>query len=394
VSSLARKKLGDLLVESGVLDRLQLSSALGFQKQWGGRIGRICVELKFTDERTITDTVARQLGIPVVELAGRMIPPQVIAAVPQELCERFQLLPIGLIPSDRGMETVQVAMSDPTDLQVIDELTFLTGKRIEIAAATDTDVDLAIRHHFYGEAVADQLRGPTYLGHAPFAGHEVEFEPQPQGKEAFVVGAPVDGAIFEVVELLEDELVEEPSSGDSPPAVPLGRLALAPQQVAGDTTPFEAPTAGGVVDEPLAGGLRWQDLDSEPLGVGAVSAGTGVFAGAGAVSAGAGVVAGAGAMSAGAGVLAGTGADTALGEGPGPHFPPAGVGPVDPASGGPAVPGPLSMKERLLLETLDAVAGEDGDPLSSRAMVAGVMRLLIRKGIVTEAELVAELSRR
>lgn len=292
MNQLARKKLGDLLVESGVLDKLQLSAALGFQKQWGGRLGRICVEMKFTDEKTITDTVARQLGIPVVELVGRTLSSEVLAAVPQDLCERFQLLPFGLIPADRGMETVQVAMSDPTDLQVIDELAFLTGKRIEIAAATDTDVDLAIRHHFYGEAVADQVRGPTLLSHAPFGGHEVEFEPQK--REAVVVGAPLDG-VLEVVELSEADLVQEPL------------------QLGGDR--------GGEA------GAGASALDREAQG--------------------------------------GSAADA----------------------------GPLTMKERLLLETLDAVAGRDGEPIPSRALVAGLMRLLIRKGLLTEEELIAEFSR-
>lgn len=320
MDSLARKKLGDLLVEGGVLDKLQLSSALGFQKQWGGRLGRICVEMKFTDERTITDAVARQLGIPVVELVGRAIPPEVLAAVPQELCERFQLLPIGLLPSDRGMETLQVAMSDPTDLQVVDELAFVTGKRVEIAAATDTDVDLAIRHHFYGEAVADQLRGPTYLGHAPFAGHEVEFDSH--GKDGVVVGAPLEGSELDVLELSEEDLVAEPTSQGT--AVPLGRLEVA-------TVP--APTGPVPVAFPSGGSGSWGP--AAPAGAG------------------------------GGGV-----------------------------SGSWPVPGPLSMQERLLLETLDAVAGTDGDPIPSRALVAGLMRLLVRKGVITEEELIAEFSRR
>lgn len=279
--ALARKKLGDLLVESGVIDQMQLLSALGYQRQWGGRLGRVLVQMRFTDEQTITQAVAKQLGLPCVRLAGRTLEPDVLAALPQEFCEKHQLLAFGRTKNERGAETIQVAMSDPTNLQVVDELSFRTGKRIEVAVAADSDIELAIRHHFYGESIRDQLRAPTVLDGALFAGHEVDLggEGAPvETAEPVVLGSPLGDVPVELVELSETDLVATPG-----PEAPGGNAVAAP---------------------------------------------------------------------------------------------------------------PLTMRERLLLDTIEAMAGEGGEPLPPRQMVAALVRLLIRKGLVTEAEFVAELTRK
>jgi hypothetical protein len=171
-----RKKLGDLLIEAGAIDELQLKAALAHQRQWGGRIGRTLVEMRFVGEDQICDAVARQLGIPSVRLVGRSVEPALLELVPRELCERHWIFPLALIPGERG-DKLQVAMSDPTNLNIIDELAFRTGKRIEVAVAPDSHIDKAIRQHFYGEYIAPPRPGDE--GPPPavqFGGRELETE--------------------------------------------------------------------------------------------------------------------------------------------------------------------------------------------------------------------------
>jgi hypothetical protein len=177
-----RKKLGDLLIEAGAIDELQLKAALAHQRQWGGRIGRTLVEMRFVDERQICDAVAKQLGIPSVRLLGRTVDPALLELVPQELCEKHWVFPIGITSSERGGDRLQVAMSDPTNLAIVDELRFRTGKNIEVAVAPDSQIDAAIRRYFYGETIADQRfkhGGPT--ADIQFGGREVDLAATAEG---------------------------------------------------------------------------------------------------------------------------------------------------------------------------------------------------------------------
>ena len=202
-----RKKLGDLLCEAGLIDRLQLDSALGYQRQWGGKLGRILVQMRLVDETAIAEALARQLELGVIELAGREIREAVLRLVPQAFCETHQVLPFALERDERGAETLHVAMVDPTNLAVVDELAFLAGRRVAVAIATDSDMDLAIRHHFHGEAFADQLRGPTDISNVDFSGQDFEFEP---------IAVPLEpGNAADVLELREEDLIEEPPGLDA-----------------------------------------------------------------------------------------------------------------------------------------------------------------------------------
>lgn len=167
---MARKKLGDLLVEAGIIDGRQLDMALEHQKRWGGRLGAALVELGVVTDALIVRAISHQLHLPSIELEGLMIPPRVLELVPRELCERHLLLPWNISRNERGAETLHVAMSDPTNLELVDDLAFRTGKRIEVSVASEKEVELAIRRAFYGERPEDQhpkelpRMGPAHRG--------------------------------------------------------------------------------------------------------------------------------------------------------------------------------------------------------------------------------------
>jgi len=125
---MSRKKLGDYLVEAGIIDRFQLQSALGHQRQWGGKIGRILVENRFVTEVVMVRALGELLHIKAIDLGTVTIHPKVIELVAAEFAERHGIIPVA-VKRGRGGDQLAVAMSDPTNLEVVDELQFKTGKK-------------------------------------------------------------------------------------------------------------------------------------------------------------------------------------------------------------------------------------------------------------------------
>jgi len=140
---MARMKIGELLVSHGRLDELQLQSALAHQSRWGGRLGRAVVHLGFLDEATVLETIAEQLGVPFVTLGDRRVEPQVLALVPSKLILARRVLPLAKLSESRRGPLV-VALADPGDLAVLDEVSFVTGLDVRPTLATEADLDQAI----------------------------------------------------------------------------------------------------------------------------------------------------------------------------------------------------------------------------------------------------------
>jgi hypothetical protein len=152
-----RKRLGQLLTELGVIDEHQLQSALGHQKQWGGKLGGILVQKGFCSEEAVVSALAKHLGMQSVRLASVKIDPRAVKCVSKQVAEKLHVLPYELSGSGRS-EVVTIAMSDPTDLSAVDQLAFHTGKRIKPMLAGDGDVVAAIQAHYGG---GEEKKEPT-----------------------------------------------------------------------------------------------------------------------------------------------------------------------------------------------------------------------------------------
>lgn len=156
---MARVRIGELLVQRGQIDAVQLQSALAHQRRWGGRLGRAIVRLGFLREEELLDSVGRQIGVPVVSLSEREIPPQVLALVPPKLIRSRRALPIARLAEGRRGPLL-VALADPADLRVQDEIAFATGLDVRPVLASEGELDLAIARHLDGAAPAhDRFAG-------------------------------------------------------------------------------------------------------------------------------------------------------------------------------------------------------------------------------------------
>ena len=147
-------KLGEILKQAGIIDDFQLNSALSYQRHWGGRFGESLIKLGYLTEDKLQDFLARQFDLPQIELFGQKIPEDVLAYIPLEKAREFHVLPVEQREISGTIHLV-VAMTDPTNLMVIDSLQFMTGCRIKPALASGDAITSAIEK-YYGPEVDDQ----------------------------------------------------------------------------------------------------------------------------------------------------------------------------------------------------------------------------------------------
>lgn len=147
---MTRVRLGQMLLDEGCINEMQLNSAIAHQGRWNTRIGEALVALGYLSERTMLVTLARQLGVPYVELGDRRVPRAVLDLVPLRIIRRRHLMPLGLLQQAHHRGPLLVAVSDPADLSSLDEVAFASGFPVKAVLASQADVDRAIDRHFEG----------------------------------------------------------------------------------------------------------------------------------------------------------------------------------------------------------------------------------------------------
>jgi hypothetical protein len=162
----SRTLIGQLLVQAGHIDVWQLQSALAHQRVWGGRIGDALVRLGFVSEPALLTELARQMGVPYVEIGERAIDPAVIRLVPEKVIRMRKLLPIAYASRPRRGLLV-VATATPQDLEAVDEVAFASGKVVTPALASDGDVERAIERHLGRHPGAARAAGGRAFGGHP-----------------------------------------------------------------------------------------------------------------------------------------------------------------------------------------------------------------------------------
>ena len=131
--------LGQMLEESGLLNPEQLKMAMDFQKSVGGKLGAIIVKLGFIEDLTLTNFIARQQGIPVVNLDELVIPENLFKKIPRKLIDKHHVVPIRF---HDGVLTV--ATSDPYDYEAMEEIQLAVDSRVDLVLAARTQITRTI----------------------------------------------------------------------------------------------------------------------------------------------------------------------------------------------------------------------------------------------------------
>lgn len=149
-------QIPDILRRAGILSSADLNRVFQEQQQWGGRLAPLLVEMGLVREDFLVQTLSRELRLPIATLDGmRQIDPESLRRVPVALCERYDLMPIGF---DRQRNLLQVAMSDPTEQHVLQEVRQVAGAELQLFVGGVTAIRRAVRIYFYGESTAEVLR--------------------------------------------------------------------------------------------------------------------------------------------------------------------------------------------------------------------------------------------
>ena len=140
---ITNKQLGELLVERGVINREQLSMALNYQQEKGGLIGEVLVELTFATEEEIAQALTCQYGFPYLPLASYEIDDTVIKSVSENVCRQFCLIPI-----DKIGKSLTLAMSNPLNVQAIEDVELITGCTVQTFVSTSSDIRNCITKYY------------------------------------------------------------------------------------------------------------------------------------------------------------------------------------------------------------------------------------------------------
>ena len=152
-----RRRLGDLLIESGLISDAQLKAALNEQRKWGGRLGRTVVELGFATETAMASALAKQLELPSVDLDTAQLPASAPTWMRLDLCERYGVFPLEI---NQGARAIRIATADPTNVEQLQALEFATNLKVLPTVATTSAIERAIRKYYFGEQVEAEPSAP------------------------------------------------------------------------------------------------------------------------------------------------------------------------------------------------------------------------------------------
>ena len=126
-----RKRLGDYLVEAGLIDAETLHKALEIQKTKNRRLGEILIDMGAADDEAIAEALAKQLKIPLIRVQDKEISEEVISLVPSEMALAYLLIPVDVVE-----KKLIVAMVNPLDRHALEDLRFVTRMGVEIGITT------------------------------------------------------------------------------------------------------------------------------------------------------------------------------------------------------------------------------------------------------------------
>jgi len=142
-----RKPLGESLVQNGYITKGQLNNALQEQKETKRKLGKILVKQGLISEDVLIEALGRQHGTGGINLYKKSIDKEVVSLIPKELALKYKAIPLG-VKYDRGERKLIVAMANPSDMEVINSLSFITGFSIDPIFFTEEDFERIIGYHY------------------------------------------------------------------------------------------------------------------------------------------------------------------------------------------------------------------------------------------------------
>ena len=137
------KQLGELLVGLDLITKDQLQAALEIQKDKGGLIGQVLVDLGYVSEEAIAQAITAQYGFPYLPLENYEIDTEIVKIVPKNVAIQYCLIPLDKIGSN-----LTIAMANPLNNQAVEDIVLLSGLYVQLFVSTATDIKKAIERYY------------------------------------------------------------------------------------------------------------------------------------------------------------------------------------------------------------------------------------------------------
>jgi type IV pilus assembly protein PilB len=138
-----KDRIGEMLLRAGIIDEEQLEKAIDYQKTQGGRVFSALIRLNYLDEDDLLEFLSRQLGLPTVSLDEIDVDPDAAKLISSATAQKYMCIPYAQVNS-----SLHVAMADPTDLNAIDDIKFMTDLAMEVSIATESQIRKALDAYY------------------------------------------------------------------------------------------------------------------------------------------------------------------------------------------------------------------------------------------------------
>ena len=137
------KRIGEVLLERGIINRKELEKALAHQKDHGGQLGQILIQQGAVTEDEVALALTAQYGFPYLPLSKYEIDTELTGLIPETTAKQYCLIAI-----DRIGNALTLAMADPSNVQAIEEIELLTKCVVQTFVSTPTDINTAIDKYY------------------------------------------------------------------------------------------------------------------------------------------------------------------------------------------------------------------------------------------------------
>lgn len=159
---MARKRIGELLLDTGAISPTQLEAGLSAQRTTRQRLGLTLIQQGAITEAQLAKVLSGALGIPLVDLATTQAEWSAVHVIRAGFCEQHELFPYALVgDGSRGRKQLHLAMADPLNVAAIEEIEFTTGLKVVPRLATHSAVRAAILRWYHRIMPATEGVGPV-----------------------------------------------------------------------------------------------------------------------------------------------------------------------------------------------------------------------------------------
>jgi len=215
-------RLGQLLTSSKMITEDQLKEAIGLQRREGGRLGTNLIKLGYITEEKLVSFLSKQWGVPAVTLSDYMVDSLVLKLIPYEIARKYLIVPVARVGA-----TLTIAMADPSNVFVIDDVKFMTGFNVEVVVAGESSVINAINSYYKGKNEAlVASKGPARKSELKAKDYTISEDEYKDGGQATVFDESplvdveefdkVVGEALDDVEVIEDKDEEAVSEVERP----------------------------------------------------------------------------------------------------------------------------------------------------------------------------------